>query len=86
MQDDVVIQMTRGIDESACIIVFVTKAYIDKVNSGNDADNCFKEFMYDLKSWIECFFRLCSKDILPYRRNSDKCGSQAQTIHQGYRS
>ena len=46
MQDDVVQQMIGGIDDSACIVVFLTKAYIDKVNSGNRADNCLKEFNY----------------------------------------
>jgi hypothetical protein len=46
MQDDVVQQMIGGIDESNCIVVFLTKAYIEKVASGNPADNCFKEFSY----------------------------------------
>ena len=46
MQDDVMMQMIGGIDQSACIVVFVTKAYIEKVGSGNRADNCFKEFDY----------------------------------------
>jgi hypothetical protein len=46
MQDDVVQQMIGGIDESACIVVFVTEAYMQKVGSGNRADNCFKEFDY----------------------------------------
>ena len=46
MQDDVVQQMIGGIDDSSCIVVFLTKAYIEKVASGNPADNCFKEFSY----------------------------------------
>ena len=46
MQDDVVQQMIGGIDDSNCIVVFLTKAYIEKVASGNPADNCFKEFSY----------------------------------------
>ena len=46
MQDDVVDQMIKGIHDSAVFVVFITKKYIDKVGSGNDADNCRKEFTY----------------------------------------
>ena len=46
MQGDVEQQMIGGIDDSAVIVVFITKEYIDKVASGNKNDNCFKEFSY----------------------------------------
>ena len=44
MHGDVQSQMCKGIDESAVIVTFVTDKYIKKVDSGDKADNCFKEF------------------------------------------
>lgn len=38
--------MADGIENSDCIVVFLTQAYMDKVKSGNPSDNCFKEFTY----------------------------------------
>jgi hypothetical protein len=38
--------MTRGIDQSDTIIVFVTNNYLAKVASGKDEDNVRREFMY----------------------------------------
>jgi len=46
MQDDVVDKMISGIDDSAVIVVLITEAYVHKVGSGNNADNCRKEFSY----------------------------------------
>ena len=49
LQGDIVKQMADGIDQSKLIIVFITKAYISKVNgegpNGQD-DNCSREFRY----------------------------------------
>lgn len=38
--------MCRGIDESDVVLVFVTCQYVAKAESGNDADNVRREFMY----------------------------------------
>ena len=46
MHGNVQLQMCNGIDESAIVVVFVTKRYLEKVGSGNPSDNCFKEFNY----------------------------------------
>ena len=42
MQGDITAAMQTGIDESACAIYFLTKRYLEKVNSKNPADNCLK--------------------------------------------
>ncbi len=54
MQDDVMMQMINGIDQSACIVVFITKKYIEKVGSGNRSDNCFKEFDFAYRKKPDC--------------------------------
>ena len=46
MEHNVVDQMTGGIDDSACVAVFVTSRYIDKVKGNNANDNCKTEFNY----------------------------------------
>ena len=46
MEGFVLEEMTRGIDNSAVIIVFVTKRYIKKVKGKNSNDNCKIEFNY----------------------------------------
>ena len=46
MRGNILQAMTRGIDSSDVILVFVTQNYIDKVNSDNDSDNVRREFMY----------------------------------------
>ena len=38
--------MTKGISDSLGIVVFLTKAYIDKVNGKEERDNCRYEFTY----------------------------------------
>jgi hypothetical protein len=38
--------MTQGIDDSLAMLVFLTRAYIDKVNGEDDGDNCRYEFTY----------------------------------------
>ena len=43
---DIVEAMTKGIDDSSTVVVFITKKYHDKVNGDNKGDNCKKEFMY----------------------------------------
>ena len=46
MEGFILDEMTRGIDNSDVIVVFVTKAYIEKVASSNHSDNCKIEFNY----------------------------------------
>eukprot|EP00300_Choanocystis_sp_HF-7_P002192 c11700_g1_i2.p1 GENE.c11700_g1_i2~~c11700_g1_i2.p1 ORF type:complete len:308 (+),score=65.10 c11700_g1_i2:453-1376(+) len=46
MTGDIVQQMIDGIDNSACVVVFITRKYCDKVNSRDARDNCRKEFNY----------------------------------------
>eukprot|EP00959_Pyramimonas_sp_CCMP1952_P475373 9504149-Pyramimonas_sp.AAC.1 len=46
MQGNVQETMMRGIDSSACVIVFITKRYIEKVAGTNENDNCKLEYKY----------------------------------------
>ena len=47
MEHNIVDQMTSGIDDSVCVVVFVTERYIDKVRQReNRNDNCKTEFHY----------------------------------------
>jgi hypothetical protein len=46
MRGNLVDDMCTGIDESDVVLVFVTRNYMKKVQSGNDGDNCRREFMY----------------------------------------
>ena len=46
MTGDVSKAMQQGIDNSDCVIIFLTKVYLEKINSVNLADNCFLEFKY----------------------------------------
>ena len=49
MQGTIVQQMCNGIDESKCVVVFITSAYIAKVGGTNAADNCQLEFNYAMR-------------------------------------
>ena len=42
-------QMTRGIDNARCVVVFITSNYRDKVNQHDDRDNCRYEFTYSVE-------------------------------------
>jgi hypothetical protein len=44
MEGDIVQQMTDGIQKSACVLVSITKRYMEKVEGTNDNDNCKIEF------------------------------------------
>ena len=47
MQGNVLDRMCTGIDDSECVVVFVTQNYLDKVGGVNGPqDNCKKEFEY----------------------------------------
>jgi len=47
MQGNVLDRMCTGIDDSECVVVFVTQNYVDKVGGVNGPqDNCKKEFEY----------------------------------------
>ena len=50
--DDVDASMARGIDACRAVVVFVTRAYVEKVNAAASrphlTDNCYKELSYAL--------------------------------------
>lgn len=46
MRGDIIDDMTKGIDVSDCMIVFVTSAYMKKAASGDRRDNVRLEFSY----------------------------------------
>ncbi len=46
MRGNILDAMCHGIDESDVVIVFVTREYIKKVQSGSSTDNVRREFMY----------------------------------------
>lgn len=46
MKGNIKEQMTKGIDNSQCIVVFITQRYVEKVASDNAEDNCKLEFNY----------------------------------------
>jgi len=46
--------MANGIDNSSCILVFITKKYMDKVNGDNEEDNCKLEFNYASRHKTAC--------------------------------
>lgn len=46
MEGNIRFKMAEGIDNTSCVIVFITQQYRDKVNSINMKDNCKYEFTY----------------------------------------
>lgn len=46
MKGNILNAMCRGIDQSDLVLVFVTKRYLEKVETGGDDDNVRREFMY----------------------------------------
>ncbi|RYG69961.1 toll/interleukin-1 receptor domain-containing protein [archaeon] len=46
MEGNVKKKMIQGIENANCIVVFITKRYMDKVDSDNAEDNCQLEFNY----------------------------------------
>jgi hypothetical protein len=44
MDDSIRHKMTEGLSQTACVIIFITKIYEEKINLGNQEDNCFFEF------------------------------------------
>lgn len=44
MSGNVKKQMVRGIDYAQCVIVFITRRYVDKVKGENAEDNCQVQF------------------------------------------
>jgi hypothetical protein len=39
-------KMTEGVDQTVCVIVCVTKKYLEKINRGDRSDNCCFEFEF----------------------------------------
>jgi hypothetical protein len=46
MKGNILSAMCDGMDASQVILVFVTRAYVDKVRAGKETDNVRREFMY----------------------------------------
>lgn len=46
MQGNIKKQMVSGIDNAQCVVVFITKRYVEKVQGDNAEDNCQLEFNY----------------------------------------
>ena len=46
MTGDIVKQMSRGIEETKGVLVFITRQYLDKVTGEDSSDNCKLEFEY----------------------------------------
>ena len=44
MHGDIRQAVADGIDNTSCVVVFITKRYVEKVGSGNTSDNCCFEF------------------------------------------
>jgi hypothetical protein len=51
MRGDTRYKMTEGIDNSKCVVVFITSDYRDKVNSGDSRDNCRYEFKHSFEQF-----------------------------------
>lgn len=49
MRDNILETMTKGIDNSRCILIFVTENYMNKIKDGATNDNCKFEFNYAWK-------------------------------------
>lgn len=49
MEGNIVQQMSNGIDNTQCVLVFVTRNYMNKVAGTNANDNCQLEFQYGLR-------------------------------------
>jgi hypothetical protein len=46
IQNNIWEEMAKGIEDSDCVVVFVTKNYYEKVNGKNDRDNCKVSLFY----------------------------------------
>jgi hypothetical protein len=65
LRGNILSSMCGGIDISDVILVFVTRNYIEKVESGNDADNVRREFMYVAERHATKFHAIRFDDSLP---------------------
>ncbi len=81
MTGDIVAQMCSGVENSACVIVFVTKRYAEKVNSA-DADNCKKELSYAirLRSHSKIVPVVCEERMLDTRKWIGRLGMELGEI------
>ena len=57
-------QMTKGIDHSKCVIVFLTKAYMEKVNHGRRNDNVLFEMNYAFDKHTVELLAVCMDDTM----------------------
>jgi hypothetical protein len=61
-------KMAEGIDNTMCVLVFITKEYRDKVNGIDMKDNCKYEFTYAVN-------QLGSQNMLPVVMEKDMCNT-----------
>jgi hypothetical protein len=58
MDGNIRFRMAEGIDNTKCVVVFITKEYRDKVNGIDMTDNCKYEFSYAMN-------QLGSQNMIP---------------------
>ena len=58
MDGNIRFRMAEGIDNTKCVVVFITKEYRDKVNGIDMTDNCKYEFSYEMN-------QLGSQNMIP---------------------
>src|SRR5438874_2094788 len=51
--------MTDGIDKAQIVLVFITRAYIEKVGGPDETDNCKLEFLYAART------KIASDSVIP---------------------
>jgi hypothetical protein len=78
MHGDLVKKMTNGIDDSALVIVLVTKLYAAKVNGDNQADNCQTEFRYAFDNKTSSDDMIIPVVMEPCMRNPKTWGGRLQ--------
>lgn len=64
MEGDIVDKMCEGIDNTDCVVVFVTSNYMSKVGGANAADNCKKEFSYAARRKGQSMLAVCMEETM----------------------
>jgi hypothetical protein len=68
MEGNIRYKMAEGIDNTSCVIVFITKQYRDKVNGIDMKDNCKYEFTYAVN-------QLGSHNMIPVVMEKEMCNT-----------
>ena len=64
MEGDIVDRMCEGIDNTDCVVVFVTANYVGKVGGSNPADNCKREFSYAARRKGKSMLAVCMEESM----------------------